>query len=508
MYFVLKEKYPHLAKQFSLVKNKPLKASDSQQWHKKNIWWVCEDNHFWLENVKKRVHQLRNNNNVSHCKICVGLQVDKQNNISNKAKFLLSEWDYKKNYPIKPEEVFYRTSTNYHWKCKRNHEWTATVHHRVLNNTRCPHCNKTSASLPELRIYAELSLLFKNIRHQYKINKHEADIFLEDYKIVIEYDGEYYHSNPKRFRNDNIKTNFFQKEGYKLIRMREGNLPPLKGLCIKVETDKFTKLDINNLLIQIRKFIKDKEINSLIDKYIKQKVFQNEVYFNELRFNLPSPPFRESLAFKHPDINKIWDVKKNYPLKPDNFKSGSAQKVNFICDKFKDHKWSATISGMVIRKLRCPFCSKHSGKTDPKESIKVLYPNLVKFLDSKSNIELNTLSIRPGSAKIVSWVCSKNKEHKFKRSIRDIVKAKKVICPNCAKNASGTDHNKSFGYLYSDKTKLFDQKLNNGIDIFNLKPSSARKLTWKCTKNPSHTFKRQVRHMTSIKGKLCPICKN
>ena len=50
-----------------------------------------------------------------------------------------------------------------------------------------------------------------------------------------------------------------------------------------------------------------------------------------------------NLKILYPDIAKQWDVKKNYPLKLEDFTPGSNKKVWWICKK-KQHSYPARIN--------------------------------------------------------------------------------------------------------------------------------------------------------------------
>jgi len=72
---------------------------------------------------------------------------------------------------------------------------------------------------------------------------YKMDFINEDLKLAIEYDGRYYHSNPKQQEVDAIKADIMVEHGYTLFRFREG---------IDVSLDFYT---------EIKEFIKDKYEN-------------------------------------------------------------------------------------------------------------------------------------------------------------------------------------------------------------------------------------------------------
>ena len=77
-----------------------------------------------------------------------------------------------------------------------------------------------SPSQPELDIMAALDEL--GIEHvpQYRIETYLYDVYLPNNGILIEYDGEYWHSLPVAQRNGKIKDRLAQEAGLKLIRLQ------------------------------------------------------------------------------------------------------------------------------------------------------------------------------------------------------------------------------------------------------------------------------------------------
>ena len=63
--------------------------------------------------------------------------------IENNRENLLSEWEYNKNYPLTPHNCARGTSKKVWWKCKKGHEWQASVGYRAKFARPCPICNGT-----------------------------------------------------------------------------------------------------------------------------------------------------------------------------------------------------------------------------------------------------------------------------------------------------------------------------------------------------------------------------
>jgi len=75
--------------------------------------------------------------------------------------------------------------------------------------------------------------------HNFKINRYFPDFYLPEHNIIIECDGEHWHSKPEAKVKDQIKTEWYQNAGYKVLRFtgKEINnktqevIRKIKGAC-------------------------------------------------------------------------------------------------------------------------------------------------------------------------------------------------------------------------------------------------------------------------------------
>jgi len=54
---------------------------------------------------------------------------------------LCKEWDYTKNSPLTPKDISYGSSKKVWWKCKKGHEWEASINSRTNLLNGCPYCS-------------------------------------------------------------------------------------------------------------------------------------------------------------------------------------------------------------------------------------------------------------------------------------------------------------------------------------------------------------------------------
>ncbi len=132
---------PKVASEWHPTKNGNLKPCDVIYKTTKKIWWKCNDcGNEWMTAVRNRI------NRSSGCPTCALIKIGKEkskNALKNKGgiknKTLIEEWDYKKNYPLTPNDITEGSNKIVFWKCKENHSWQAKIVNRK-NGRGCPYC--------------------------------------------------------------------------------------------------------------------------------------------------------------------------------------------------------------------------------------------------------------------------------------------------------------------------------------------------------------------------------
>ena len=72
------------------------------------------------------------------------------NDLASRCPDLALQWDYEKNYPLKPDEILFSTSKKVWWKCDKGHTWQTSVYLRQTGRG-CPYCTHQKHGL----IYCE-----------------------------------------------------------------------------------------------------------------------------------------------------------------------------------------------------------------------------------------------------------------------------------------------------------------------------------------------------------------
>ncbi len=145
----LAEKMPELAKEWHPTKNGDLTPNDITTGRFKPVWWLCPKcGYEWQASPNLRKRGIG-------CPCCAG-RVPKSGTNDLKTKFpdIAKEWDYEKNYPVKPEDVLPKSNVKRWWICSKcGKKWQSTPNARTkLSLPYCGQCKrKTSKSKNQLK---------------------------------------------------------------------------------------------------------------------------------------------------------------------------------------------------------------------------------------------------------------------------------------------------------------------------------------------------------------------
>ena len=115
-------------------KNKDIKPSEVTRCSGKKVWWKCPEGHSFRASISGRSQ----GNGCPYCahKITVKGKTD----LASVCPEAAEKWDYKKNYPILPQDVFPHTTNKYYWKCEKGHSWKCRPLF-MINDNRCLSCH-------------------------------------------------------------------------------------------------------------------------------------------------------------------------------------------------------------------------------------------------------------------------------------------------------------------------------------------------------------------------------
>lgn len=277
----LKTKFPTIAKDWDYKKNDK-NPEDYTFSSNKKVFWNC---HICLENYETSINH--RTSQKQGCPFCSNQKLSKnsQKSLAYLYPEIAKEWDNEKNKKT-PDQVFPNSHSYAFWICTESqHTWKARIDSRLL--VGCPYCRLTPRSKEELYLLYELKLFFKISEndHKIKLNKIvDVDIKLKNEKVVIEYDGAYWHQD--KLEKDRIKTKLLFDSGWTVIRVREKplNLIDSKYNVSSIPGDykntagnvlkKLSKLGfkVNNLqnYLDEKKLLNKTEADKYISKLLKE----------------------------------------------------------------------------------------------------------------------------------------------------------------------------------------------------------------------------------------------
>jgi glutaredoxin len=474
--------HPQIAKEWHPTKNKKLRPSDITFGSNKKVWWMCSKGHEWQA-------QISNRTNGNDCPYCSGKKALKgYNDLATTNPELAKEWHPTENGDLTPNDVTRGSSKKIWWKCKKGHEWQATIKSRS-NGVGCPYCSNKKA----LKGYNDLKTTNPQIAKEWHPSKNKnllpSNVTPFSHKRVWwicnkghEWDtavahrskgrGCPYCKKEKQSSFPELAIYFYIKKVFKdAIHSYKINnteidiyIPSLKigieydGVYwhknkIDKDTNKNIKLIKNDItLLRVREngleeinisncynYFLDNDSNKSLEKSIKWIFDKISVLTNtnigSIEININKDEIEilntidyidkeRSIATKNPELVKEWHPTKNGNLTPYSFSYGSGKKAWWKCSK--GHEWQAIINSRS-NGIGCPYCSGQKALKGY-DDLKTVHQKIAKEWHSTKNGKLTPNDVKPGSGKKVWWKCSHCNEE-YARRICDQVKFKK--CPKC-----------------------------------------------------------------------------
>ena len=263
----LKTNYPEIAKEWNYEKNS-IRPEEVVPLSVKKAWFKCKNNHDHYQTIAVKVKG-------HDCPYCTGNLIGYGNDLKSNYPDIAKEWDYKKNN-MKPEDVGPRSGKKAWWICQNGHSFDQVIADRTREDIEigCRFCRLTPRSREEIYLAYELKKFFNiNLEDQRVVanKEYDVDIVIRDKKIIIEYDGYYWHKDNQV--KDISKTKDLVKHGWTVIRVRE---KPLNIISSKYNISA-NPMDYKETSNKVLKKIKSLgyEIQH-IEKYIKRKTLINK----------------------------------------------------------------------------------------------------------------------------------------------------------------------------------------------------------------------------------------
>lgn len=430
------------------------------------------------------------------CPYCNHQRLSKKYNLATEVPILVKEWNYELNLK-QPTEYLPNSNKKVWWKCEYNlmHHWKDKIANRTLLYRNCPMCSKQfSYSFPARVLYYYFRQYFNDCKIEYKIsNKYILDIFIPYYRIVIEYDGWYYHSNQQIKKRETEKDDFLKSLGLEIIRIKE-------------EKEYLDKIMYENNIIKYYPKPYYRNLDELVEKVLK--IIEKKINCNinlDIDFKRDYPKIENlyyhirksnSFAVKNPEMVKEWSS--NNSISPDNITIGSSYKAKWICPKC-NKEYIATIYSRIIENSNCPFCSNRKVCTE--NSLAEYSERLVKEWNYEKNGDLLPENVPWSSSRKVWWKCSKGHEWEVQIYLR--TGKHQLNCPYCSHKKPSKEYN-----LITENPELneiwdYELNLKHPTDYL---PKSNKEVYWKC-KN-GHSWSSRIYNVQKMKSaEKCKYCR-
>ena len=471
---------PELASEWHPARNGNLTPRDVASTSGRKVWWLGKCGHEWRASPANR-------KNGRGCPYCSNRKVLKGfNDLATRRPDIAGEWDDEKNGGLKPENIVVGSHKKVWWKCKHGHSWKASVSSRTSGGTGCPSCNSDRTSFPEqaLLYYLERDCPWK-IESRACVKSAggvEADIWIPESNVAIEYNGRYWHSGKRD--KDARKAEAFAKAGITAIFVLEGPSLPRMPKAQNVVRETLDDEGLSAAILAVEKRLgitPSRKIDTKADALAIR-----DRYDRSLK--------EGSLAERFPTIASEWHPTRNGKLRPELFRPASNVKVWWLgkCG----HEWQEQINNRAAGGTECPCCRGKrtlAGFND----LATLAPRLAAEWHPTKNGELAASDVRPFSSKMVWWLGKCGHEWKAVVSSR----AKGSGCPYCSNQKALA----GFNDLETANPELAAQwhpTKNGTLKPGDVLPGTNRKVWWRC--EHGHEWQASVASRNSGVG--CPYC--
>ncbi|UCZ53742.1 zinc-ribbon domain-containing protein [Bacillus shivajii] len=462
---------------------------------------------------------------------------------------LLKYWNYRKNNPLKPEDVPYGSSQEVWWICNRGHDFKKRVY--SIKTSKCPYCsnqkvcyeNSLARNKPEIAKQWHPS---KNKMNPFGVTsgsgseawwicekKHEFKMVIKDKKLnscpvcnnkIVVYE------DSLEVKKPDIAKQWHPTKNKKLPSEVSANYTKnCWWICISGHEFKQSPKNRTNLYLGCRQCssqFKTSFNEQAIFYYVKQhfRDAENRYKFNQIEIDVFIPSLQLGIEYDgyYHIKNKVKDIEKNNKLKLSDI----------ILWRFRGHELQGVDVGNICYQL------KNNSTDELNKKLKLLMADLFNYanvnhitldIDVRRDsikiqqqyisqiLENNFLSIKPhleeewdtenngllrpryfpyGSNNKAWWICVVCKE-RWQSTIVNRVKGNG--CPYCS-NKKVTYMN-SLGYNHPELIKQWDNEKNKKT-IFNYVPGSNHKAWWICEKG--HSYQQQI--CKKIKTPTCREC--
>lgn len=418
----LQSQRPELAQEWDYELNEGKKPNEVCIGSTDDAYWKCPIGHpSYKARVGNRVYK------NDGCPVCANRVIlVGYNDLATVYPYVAAQWDYKRNKPKTPQQVFPREGNKYYWICPIcGQSYKSLVSNRTTGKGH-KQCSKKGTSFQEQAIYYYVKQVFEDATNRDTTYGFELDVFIPSLKTAIEFDGIGYHNKEDSLDKDNKKDQLCIENGIKLYRVRDPLLPDTKS-AIRITCVEKRRENIQLAIIELLSLISPKKS---VDVNVERD------YFDILE-TIAIDQKKRSIIYTHPQMAAEWHPTKNLPLKPEFITAGMDVDAWWYCKKHNNVYRQVVYSRKAGK--GCRLCGEEKRiksrayNAAKKHNLVKLYPELAKELLPELNPGLDIANLSARSMKEVIWKCSKHGTI-YPKKIN--LRVDGQGCPDCAREGT------------------------------------------------------------------------
>ena len=404
---------------------------------------------------------------------------------------ILEEWDDEKNAPLTPDDVSRGSKKKVWWRCKKGHEWEATLMDRSSGHG----CHYCAGRLPWpgetdlATVHPELAAEW----HPTRNGDLRPEQCLPGSERKVWWRCEKGHEWQAYIYSRSNGTGCPYCDGRRLIRGKNdlATLVPEIAKEWSPKNGDWKPSDVLPGSNQYAWWVCDRghewraRINSRVARgtgcpYCKNK--STLTGFNDL-------------ATTYPELAAEWHPTRNGKLRPEDCLPGAKKKVWWRCRE--GHEWQALVSTRTAGN-GCPYCARKRairGEND----LATLYPEMAKEWSQK-NGDWKPSDVLPGSNRYAWWVCGRG--HEWRAMINARVHYQ-TGCPYCGNKKLLTGFN-DLATVHPELAAEWHPTLNGDLTPDRVITGNYRKVWWRC--KFGHVWKAGIISRCSKVKCGCPVC--
>lgn len=192
---------------------------------------------------------------------------------------------------------------------------------------------------------------------------------------------------------------------------------------------------------------------------------------------------------------------KNSALKPELVTLKSRVRIWWRCPVNPEHEWQESVHYRVKTRNKCPKCHPRARATG--QTLEDFSGELCQQWATELNQPLTPRDVTIGSGERVWWRCVRNANHPpWQATVYNRTHFHQG-CPQCYERAF--DEKKSIARMFPKLAAEWHPTRNGNLTPESVTFGSARKVWWRCSRDPSHEWSAVINVRTKNQ-RGCPIC--